>query len=97
MGFIIAKYNKKVTFTVEGVKHIVFKHPEISGLLKEIEETLKRPELVITSKYDKKVWIYYKFYEIHKGYLSVVVKIFNGEGLLLTSYITDRIKTGERI
>ncbi len=84
-------------FTTQGVSHIVFRHPEINGMLKEIEETLREPDLIKTSNYDKKVWLYYKFYEKTKGYLSVVVKIYNGEGLLLTSYITDRIKEGETI
>ena len=97
LGFMIAKHSKRITFTVEGVKHIIARHPEVNGMLREIEETLRDPVLVKTSKYDKKVWLYYKFYEKHRGYLCVVVRIFNSEGVLLTCYITDRIKTGEMI
>ena len=94
MGFITAKYNKRVEFTIQGVRHIIAKHPEISGMLAEIGETLKGPTIILRSKNDKAVWIFYRFYERHKGYLCVVVKILDGEGLLLTSYITDRIKIG---
>ncbi|HUC38599.1 MAG TPA: hypothetical protein VL944_00530 [Candidatus Acidoferrum sp.] len=82
---------------MQGIRHIIDRHPEINGMLKEIEETLREPTIVITSKYDRRVWIYYRFYHSRKGYLSVVVRIFNGEGLLLTCYITDRIKAGEEI
>lgn len=96
-GFIYAKYNKTVVFTLEALKHITFRHPELDGMLKEVEETLRKPYFVVTSKNDKKVWIYYRFYNSRGSYLCVVVKIYNGEGLLLTSYITDRIKAGEKI
>lgn len=95
MGFIIAKYGKKIDVTTQGVKHVVSKHPEINKMLKEIEETLRNPDTVRRSKYGPKVLLYYKFYEKHGKYLSVVVRIFNGEGLFLTSYMTDRIKIGE--
>ena len=64
----------------------------------KIEETLKSPEIVRHSLRDENVHLYYKFYAktpVGQKYLLVGVKVFNGEGFVITSFFTDRIKKGE--
>lgn len=97
MGLIIAKHNKRITITISGLRHVMSRHPEINRMLDGIVETLEKPDYIHRSKRDPSVLLYYKFYERRRKYLCVVVRIFNGEGLFLTSYITDKIKPGEQI
>ena len=62
-----------------------------------LKETLKDPELIKRSVYDEKIILIYKYYEhIYNGkYMCVVVTLDNG--LVVTAYITDKIKKGEII
>jgi len=50
--------------------------------------------------YDAKVWLFYRFFEetpVTENYLMVAAKILNNEGLVVTSYFTDKIKMGVEI
>ena len=71
------------------------KHLEIEGKENEVKESLINQHEVRLSKRDASVYLYYK----HHGKLSllVVVKHKNGEGFIITSYYTDRIKEGKQI
>ena len=62
-----------------------------------LKETLEEPELIKRSVYDENVILIYKYYEhIYNGkYMCVVVTLDNR--LVVTAYITDRIKDGEII
>lgn len=58
------------------------------------------PDKVKKSKHDPKVLLYYKMYEqtpVTKKYLLVAVKVENGEGFILTSFFTDKIKAGDTL
>lgn len=92
---LIDKFNRTIILTVERWKHITVNHPEIKNLLKELQGTLEEPDIVNTSINNKDVVLFYKFYEhIYKGkYMCVVVK--PNDELIITAYITDRIKRGE--
>jgi hypothetical protein len=92
-----AAFEKKIRLTEERLNYILFKHPEISNKTDKIRCTLIRPDLIRKSQYNPDVWLYYKFYKRLKKYLTVAVKLFNREGFVITSYITDRIKVGEEI
>ncbi|KAF5410155.1 MAG: hypothetical protein C5S43_05185 [Candidatus Methanocomedens sp.] len=91
----VDKSNKKFKLTDERWKHITDTHPELKNLLKELSGTIEDPELIEKSVYDEEVVLLYRFYEhIHHGkYMCVVVKL--SEELVITAYITDRIKRGE--
>jgi len=77
--------------------HIVFFHPEVEGELDKVEQTLKEPEMVVEgATSDTKVC--YKMFRttpVSKKYLAIVVKILDGEGFIMTSYFTKRIRRGK--
>jgi len=97
MDVLPAKRSKSISVPAERKKHILSRHPEVAEVWDKIGETLREPDEIRASRYDDKVWIYYRLYPRRKKYLSVVVRIYDGDGLLLTSYVTDRIKMGKRI
>ncbi len=71
------------------------KHPEISDKRAEIRRCLREPEEVRRSRQDPQVYL---FYRSHPPYhLTVVVRKLDGKGFIITSYLTDRIKEGERL
>ena len=72
------------------------KHPKIEGKVPEVKKTIKEPDQIRRSKTDPDVYLYYR---THNDYyfLSVVVKHLNGEGFVVTTYITDTIKEGETV
>ncbi len=95
--FFLAKYNKKIIASENNIEHIFEKHKEIVAVWHCIGETLYYPDDVRKSIHNNRVWLYYRFYKIYGKYLTVIVQINNGEGKLLTSYLTDRIMPGEKV
>ena len=74
---------------------IQIKHPEVMGKLALIKNTLKMPDLITKSKIDKAVLLFYK--KINGYWLCVVTKTSVLDGFIITVYITDKIKEGEKI
>jgi len=65
-----------------------------------IEETLKHPERVVRSLSDSNVHLYYRLYfrtVVGSKFLCVVVKMAESGAFVLTAYLTDRLKNGERL
>jgi hypothetical protein len=88
-----------IRLTDERRAHIL-EHPEMSGLEHAIEETLRDPEKIIRSISDPAVHLYYRFYfrtVVGGKFLCAVVKIGEAGAFLLTAYLTERIKKGERL
>src|SRR5687768_11959767 len=73
----------------------VRKHPEIVGLEDEVIRTLVDPDVIRMSQDDGSVFLYYRAYR--RYYLVVVCRHLNGEGFIITSYLTDRIKEGDAV
>ena len=71
------------------------KHPEIEGKELEVKKCLSNPVEIRKSSDDTDVCLYYLPYM--KYYICVVVKHLNGDGYIITSYLTDKIKEGETI
>jgi len=71
------------------------KHPVMADYFQEIKDTLKDPDMVRLSKWDKSVQLYYK--RLVKHFLCVVVKIENSTGFVITTYLTNKIKVGEEL
>jgi hypothetical protein len=74
---------------------VKLKHPEIDGKENVVKECLSNPSEVRKSSDDSDVYLYYLAYE--KYYICVIVRRLNGDGFIITAYITDRIKEGESI
>ena len=60
-----------------------------------VKQTLASPEEVRRSKKDPAVHLYYRKTNGH--YCCVVAKHLNGDGFVVTTYMTDRIRIGERL
>ena len=71
------------------------KHPEIDGKENEVKECLSNPSEIRKSSDDSDIYLYYLPYM--KYYICVVTRHLNGEGFIITAYITDKIKEGENI
>ncbi len=92
---VISKLGKKIRITKRYWEHIVSKHESVTGLEREVEETLINPSYIRRSKEDEAVCLYYSAYD--KYFLCVVCRHLNGEGFIITAYLTDKIKKGETI
>lgn len=86
---------RKVALTHERKKHIFDFHPDFKSYFKNIPAVLKNPDEIRKTYEDTNVLIFYKFYDkiLNGKYIAVVVKI-NKRSFILTSYLTDKIKTG---
>jgi hypothetical protein len=72
------------------------KHPVIRGREQDIQKTLESPEEVRVSQSDPAVYLFYR--EDRPGrWLCAVAKRLNGDGFLITAYLTDAIKMGVRL
>ena len=85
-----------VVRTTQGYWNLIqVKHPEVIGKLALIKNILKMPDLITKSKIDKTVLLFYK--RINGYWLCVVTKNNVLDGFIITAYITDKIKEGEKI
>ncbi len=93
---IISYLDKNIRITKRHWNNIVrTKHRVMTNKEELVKETLKNPDEIRKSYKDQKVYLYYK--KINNKYCCVVTKHMNGEGFIITAYITDRIKIGEKI
>ena len=68
------------------------KHPVMAGREAEVRETLERPDQVRQSRSDPAVFLFYQARELR--WICAVAKRLNGDGFLITTYLTDAIKEG---
>ncbi|KAF0143980.1 MAG: hypothetical protein FD156_2254 [Nitrospirae bacterium] len=71
------------------------KHPEMEGKETEVKSCLSNPLEIRKSSEDTEVYLYYSPYMQY--YICVVAKHLNGDGFIITAYITDKIKEGETV
>lgn len=71
------------------------KHPVMAGREELVKRALTSPEQVRRSRKDTAVHLHYR--KSHGHYCCVVVKHLNGDGFVVTAYLTDTIKAGEVI
>jgi hypothetical protein len=84
----------RVRFTAVQRLHIAYFHPEVLVDEKKIGRTLRRPEFIALGSTDD-TRIYYRFFKstpVGSKFLAVVVKRLDGEGFIVTSYFTERVK-----
>ena len=89
----------EIRLTDERHRHIL-EHPEMVQMEPEIEETLRAPEKVVRSVSDPSVRLYYRFYfrtVVGGKFLCVVVKMSDSGAFVLTAYLTDHVKKGDRL
>ena len=74
---------------------ILHKHPEVTGKEDEVQRCLQEPEQVRRSKQDQAVYLFYR--ALPPYHLAVVARRLDGDGFIITSYLTDKVKEGEPI
>lgn len=88
-----------VRLTDERLTHIL-EHPEMLGMQRALEETVRHPALVFESEIDFAVRLNYRFYfgtRVGDKWLCVVVKYAQEDAFVLTAYLTDKPKKGEQV
>ena len=88
-----------IRLTKERLEHIL-ERPEMRNLIGCIEETIRNPEIVMQSRTDADVFLVYRKYErtlVGEKYLCVICKQRENDAFIITAYLTDQIKKGERL
>jgi hypothetical protein len=91
-------HKRDVRLTDEREEHFVTDHPEMSGQIEKLQETLHNPEKIVRSRTDPQVELFYKQYDatpVTQKYLCVVVKASTDNTFIITAYFTDTIKKGQ--
>ncbi len=88
---IVDIYGRRIHLSRERWSHIL-KHPEMANQMEQIRETLEHPDTIIHSQSDPQVHFYFKYYKEKREYLFISVKYLNGDGFIITSHYTDKIK-----
>ena len=72
------------------------KHPVMNGRTEDVKKTLENPDQIRRSRSDPNVLLFYKK-ERPRRWICAVTKRLDGEGFLVTTYLTDAVKEGETI
>lgn len=98
---ILTDYLKRsIRFTEERKRHILENHPELKNHMEKISEVILDPEMVVTSKVDHNIELFYRNYKstnVGNKYLCVVVKVLEKDFFIVTVYFTDKVKEGKLI
>ena len=87
--------NKNIKITKDYWDKIIkTKHRIMKDKENLVKETLKNPDEIRISRKDKSVFLYYK--KLKGKYCCIVAKHLNGDGFIITAYMTDKIKIGEK-
>ena len=98
MQWFVDIHNRKIRLTSERQEHIENDHPEMSGQIDKIHDTLLNPDIIVRSRTDSNVELFYQHYKttpISEKYLCIIVKILVDDLFIITAYFTDTIKRGE--
>ncbi len=91
--------NRLVRLTDERLNHIL-RHPELEKRQTTIVETVSYPEQILFSNTDNSILLNYRFYRntlFGDKWLCVVVKYLQNDAFIITAYLTDKIKKGEKL
>ena len=73
----------------ERLKHIHDKHPEIK--ISVVKSSLVDPDYIVKSDIDENIKLYHK----KKGKYYIVVVVNTDKRLIVTSFLSDKLKKGE--
>ncbi len=97
MRILLNHKGQEIRLTEERLAHIL-EHPEMRGLDLLIADTLKSPEVVVKSRSDESVRLYYQYLPetvVGRKWICVAVKEDVENPFILTAYLTDKPKKGE--
>ena len=75
---------------------IAIKHPIMRGRELDIKDTLQSPDEIRRSRIDPEIYLFYKLESLDR-FLCAVIKKETIEGFLVTAYLTNKIKEGEKV
>jgi len=75
---------------------ITVKHPVMAEHEDDVKDTLQTPSEIRQSKMDADVYLFYKPERVRR-WVCAVARRLNGDGFLITAYLTDAIKEGELV
>jgi len=91
---VTSSLGKRISISSEYWQKIIeTKHPIMAGQEEIVKQALTSPEQVRLSRKDATVHLHYR--KSDGRYCCVVVKHLNGDGFVVTTYVTDKIKAGE--
>lgn len=79
----------EIELTTERKAHIQTFHPEAKAFFKDFPKTLYKPDFVKKSKFDDKVYVFYR--QNKQKFLAIVVKT-NHRCFILTAYLTNKLQ-----
>ena len=83
-----------IRLTDERLVHLETHHPEMSGQLPRISDTIISPDRVVRSKTDASIKLVYKHYPatpVTEKFLCIVVKTTGEDHFIVTAYYTDSL------
>lgn len=92
--------NRSIRLTEDRRLHIEMKHPEMTGIISRLEETLVNPDTIVQSRTDETVELFYKHYlstPVTMKFLCAVVKTLIVDNFVITAYYTDTVNRGETL
>ena len=91
---VTSSLGKRIRLSEEYWQKIIeTKHPVMTGQDELVKQALTNSEQVRRSRKDPAVHLHYR--KSDGRYCCVVVKHLNGNGFVITAYLTDTIKAGE--
>ncbi len=93
---VVSSLGRRIRVSAEYWEKIVRnKHPAMAGQEELVKGTLTDSEQVRRSRKDESVFLHYR--RAGEYYCCVVVKHLNGDGFVVTAYMTNTIKVGEAV
>jgi hypothetical protein len=68
----------------------------MAGRVDDVQNVLQTPDIIRQSRSDTVIYLFYKTERIGR-WICAVAKRLNGDGFLITAYVTDAIKEGTQI
>ena len=75
---------------------VAVKHPVMSGRENDVQHALESPDEIRQSRSDPTVYLFYHTQNLDDGFVLSSRRL-DGDGFLITAYLTDAIKEGIRI
>jgi hypothetical protein len=95
--FLLLRWDSRLRVTAEYWTIIsTIKHRIMAGCEAEVKVTLAAPDEIPRSKRDANVYLFYRKRESRR-WVCAVTKQENDTSVLITAYLTDAIKEGDKI
>ncbi len=84
----------RVDLTSGGKRHLIERHPIMEDYLDQLKQVLETPDEIRLSNRSNDVLLFYRYFDKIEGGKYVAVVVNKTERVVLTTYLTHRIKSG---